>query len=204
ARKYNGQAVQYEEREAALADVDIIISSTGATDYVLTRDQVKGVMKKRQSKTLFFIDIAVPRDIDPRINKISNAYVYDIDDLRNIVETNMSRREQETVRAQRFVEEALLAFRRWLDELAVVPTIKAINRKMTDIVNLECEKTLAGLPHLSTDDAESIRRMTRAIASRAIHDPILFLRNTGDHRDDSFYLNVARQLFNLDIPEHNY
>nr|WP_319392475.1 glutamyl-tRNA reductase [uncultured Desulfobacter sp.] len=204
ARKFNGQAVQYEEREAALADVDIIISSTGATEYVLTRDQVKGIMKKRQHKTLFFIDIAVPRDIDPRINKISNAYVYDIDDLRNIVETNISQREQETIRAQRFVEEALLAFRRWLDELAVVPTIKAINRKMTDIVTLECEKTLAGLAHLSKDDAESIRRMTRAIASRAIHDPILFLRNTGDHRDDSLYLNIARQLFNLDIPDHNY
>ncbi|WP_020587874.1 glutamyl-tRNA reductase [Desulfobacter curvatus] len=204
ARKFNGQAVQYEERVSALADVDIIISSTGATDYVLTRDQVKGIMKKRQNKTLFFIDIAVPRDIDPRINKISNAYVYDIDDLRNIVETNISQREQETIMAQRFVEEALLAFRRWLDELAVVPTIKAINRKMTDIVNLECEKTLAGLSHLSTGDAESIRRMTRAIASRAIHDPILFLRNTGDHRDDSLYLNIARQLFNLDIPDHNY
>ncbi len=203
ARKFNGQAVQYEERESALADVDIIISSTGATDYVLTRDQVKGIMKKRKNNTLFFIDIAVPRDIDPRINKISNAYVYDIDDLRNVVESNMTRREQETVRAQRFVEEALLAFRRWLDELAVVPTIKDINRKMTDIVNLECEKTLAGLPHLSKDDAESIRRMTKAIASRTIHDPILFLRNTGDHRDDSFYLNVARQLFNLDIPDHN-
>lgn len=204
ARKFNGQAVQYEEREAALADVDIIISSTGATEYVLTRDQVKGIMKKRQHKTLFFIDIAVPRDIDPRINKISNAYVYDIDDLRNIVETNISQREQETIRAQRFVEEALLAFRRWLDELAVVPTIKAINRKMTDIVNLECERTLAGLAHLSEDDADAIRRMTRAIASRAIHDPILFLRNTGDHRDDSLYLNIARQLFNLDIPDHNY
>lgn len=204
ARKFNGQAVQYEERVAALENVDIIISSTGATEYVLTRDQVKGIMKKRQHKTLFFIDIAVPRDIDPRINKVSNAYVYDIDDLRNIVETNISQREQETIRAQRFVEEALLAFRRWLDELAVVPTIKAINRKMTDIVNLECEKTLAGLAHLSKDDAESIRRMTRAIASRAIHDPILFLRNTGDHRDDSLYLNIARQLFNLDIPDHNY
>ncbi|WP_321491363.1 glutamyl-tRNA reductase [uncultured Desulfobacter sp.] len=203
ARKFKGQAVQYEERESALADVDIIISSTGATEYVLTRDQVKNVMKKRQNKTLFFIDIAVPRDIDPRINKISNAYVYDIDDLKNIVETNISQREQETIKAMRFVEEALLSFCRWLDELAVVPTIKAINRKMTAIVNLECEKTLAGLPHLSDEDAESIRRMTRAIASRAIHDPILFLRNTGDHRDDSVYLNVTRHLFNLDIPDHN-
>ncbi len=199
ARKFNGQAVQYEERVAALADVDIIISSTGASDYVLTRDQVKQAMKLRNHNTLFFIDIAVPRNIDPRINKISNAYVYDIDDLKNIVETNISQREQETVKAGRFVEEALVSFRRWLDDLSLVPTIKALNSKMTAIVDLECEKTLASLSHLSEADAEAIRRMTKAIASRAIHDPILFLRNTGDHRDDSLYLNVARHLFNLDI-----
>ena len=201
ARKFKGQAVQYDEREAALSQADIIISSTGASDYVLTRDQVKRAMKKRNHNTLFFIDIAVPRNIDPRINKISNAYVYDIDDLKNIVETNISQREQETVKATRFVEEALVSFRRWLDDLAFVPTIKALNAKMTDIVNLECEKTLGALPHLSSQDAEAIRRMTKAIASRAIHDPILFLRNTGDHRDDSLYLNVARHLFNLDIPD---
>ncbi|MDD9303571.1 MAG: glutamyl-tRNA reductase [Desulfobacter sp.] len=201
AQKFNGTAVQYEERVAALADVDIIISSTGATDYVLTRDQVKQVMKKRKHNTLFFIDIAVPRDIDPRINRMSNAYVYDIDDLKNIVESNIQAREQETVKAARFVEEALVAFRKWLDGLSIVPTIKAINDKMTGIVDMEFKKTLPGLGHLSAQDIQSIERMTRAIATRAIHDPILFLRNTGDHRDDSLYLNVARQLFNLDILE---
>jgi len=201
ARKFNGKAVQYEEREVALVDVDIIISSTGATEYVLTRDQVKKAMKKRNHNTIFFIDIAVPRDIDPRINKISNAYVYDIDDLKNIVETNINQREQETVKAGRFVEEALVSFKRWLDGLSVVPTIKAINDKMTCIVDMEVQKTLSSLRHLAPEDVDAIRRMTRAIASRAIHDPILFLRNTGDHRDDSLYLNVARQLFNLDIQE---
>lgn len=201
AQKFNGDAVQFEEREAALAEVDIIISSTGATDYVLTRDQVKRAMKKRNHNTIFFIDIAVPRDIDPKINNISNAYVYDIDDLKNIVETNIQQREQETVKAGRFVEEALVTFRKWLDSLAIVPTIKAINEKMTTIVDMEFERTLSGMSHLADKDIDAIRRMTRAIASRAIHDPIIFLRNTGDHRDDSLYLNVARQLFNLDIPD---
>jgi len=201
ARKFKGSAVQYEEREAALVDVDIIISSTGATDYVLTRDQVKRAMKKRNHNTIFFIDIAVPRDIDPRINKISNAYVYDIDDLKNIVETNISQREQETIKAGRFVEEALVSFKKWLEGLSVVPTIKAINDKMTSIVDMEFDKTLTSLRHLPPEDVEALRRMTRAIASRAIHDPILFLRNTGEHRDDSLYLNVARQLFNLDISD---
>ncbi|MEH0019832.1 MAG: glutamyl-tRNA reductase [Desulfobacter sp.] len=201
AQKFNGDAVQFEEREAALAEVDIIISSTGATDYVLTRDQVKRAMKKRNHNTIFFIDIAVPRDIDPKINNISNAYVYDIDDLKNIVETNIQQREQETVKAGRFVEEALVTFRKWLDSLAIVPTIKAINEKMTTIVDMEFERTLSGMSHLADKDIDAIRRMTRAIASRAIHDPIIFLRNTGNHRDDSLYLNVARQLFNLDIPD---
>jgi glutamyl-tRNA reductase len=201
AQKFNGQAVQFEEREAVLKDVDIIISSTGATEYVLTVDQVRRAMKKRHHNTIFFIDIAVPRDIDPKINEISNAYVYDIDDLKNIVETNIEQRGQETVKADRFVEEAVVTFRKWLDSLAIVPTIKAINDKMTTIVDLEFNKTLSSLSHLPEDDIEAVRRMTRAIASRAIHDPIRFLRNTGDHRDDSMYLNVTRQLFDLDIPE---
>jgi len=201
AQKFNGQAVQFEERESVLTDVDIIISSTGASEYVLTQDQVKQAMKKRQHRTLFFIDIAVPRDIDPKINKVSNAYVYDIDDLTGIVETNIHQRGQETIKAERFVEEAVLTFRKWVDSLSIVPTIKAINDKMTAIVELEFNKTMSSLTHLSQGDMEAVRRMTQAIATRTIHDPIQFLRNTGDHRDDSLYLNVTRQLFDLDIPE---
>ncbi len=201
AEKFKGKAVKFEERESALAEVDIIISSTGATDYVMTRDLVKRAMKKRNHNTLFFIDIAVPRDIDPKINSISNAYVYDIDDLKNIVESNMEQRGKETVKAQRFIEEAVVKFRKWEESLSVVPTIKALNDKMTSIVDIECKKTLSGLKHLDPGDIEAIKRMTQAIASRTIHDPILFLRNTGDHRDDSLYLNVTRQLFNLDIPD---
>lgn len=201
AEKFNGQAVKFEERETALAEVDIIISSTGATDYVMTRDQVKQAMKKRHHNTLFFIDIAVPRDIDPKINSISNAYVYDIDDLKNIVESNMQQREKETIKAERFIEEAVVKFRKWQEGLSVVPTIKALNDKMTSIVDIEFNKTLSNLKNLDAKDIEAIRRMTQAIASRTIHDPIQFLRNTGDHRDDSLYLNVTRHLFKLDIPD---
>lgn len=201
AEKFRGQALGFEEKESALTQVDIIISSTGASQYVITAAQVKKAMKKRQYRTLFFIDIAVPRDIDPKINALSNAYVYDIDDLKTIVASNIQQREQETVKAERFVAQAVVKFRKWLDSLAIVPTIKAINDKMTAIVEMECDKTLAHLGHLSEQDRAAIRRMTRAIASRAIHDPIVFLRNTGSHRDDSLYLNVTRQLFNLDISD---
>lgn len=199
SQKFNGQAVKFEERVDALKDVDIIISSTGATEYVMTHDQVKKIMKKRHHNTLFFIDIAVPRDIDPKINDISNAYVYDIDDLKNIVETNIEQRGKETVKAQRFIDEAVVKFGKWLESLAIVPTIKALNDKVAAIVDNELKRTFASLKHLSEHDKDAIKRMTQAIASKTIHDPILFLRNTGDHRDDSLYLNVAQQLFNIKI-----
>ncbi len=201
ADKFKGRAVRFEEREDALKDADIIISSTGATEYVLTHDQVRRAMKKRHHRTLFFIDIAVPRDIDPKINAVSNAYVYDIDDLKNIVASNIEQREKETVKAERFIDEAVLKFQNWLESLAVVPTIKALNDKITAIADMECRKTLAGLKNLSEADAEAVRRMTQAIVSRTLHDPIRFLRNTGEHRDDSLYLNLTRQLFNLGDPE---
>jgi len=201
AGKFNGQAVKFEEREDALQDVDIIISSTGATGYVLTETQVKQAMKKRHHNTLFFIDIAVPRDIDPKINTISNAYVYDIDDLKNIVESNIKQRGKETIKAERYVEEAVVKFLKWMESLAIIPTIKALNDKISTIVDMECKKTFSNLRHLSQNDIQAIKRMTQAIATRTLHDPILFLRNTGDHRDDSLYLNVTRQLFNIDLPE---
>lgn len=203
ADKFKGQAIEFEERVTALQDVDIIISSTGATDYVLTADQVKQAMRARKHNPLFFIDIAVPRDIDPKINRISNAYLYDIDDLNNIVTSNMEQRQKETVKARRLIEEAVVKFLKWQESLKVVPSIKAINDKITAITQIECDKTLAGLKHLSDEDVEAIRRMAKAIASRTLHDPIRFLKNTGDHRDDSFYLNVARQLFNVDLLEED-
>ncbi len=201
AKKFDGEAVRFEDRGQMLKDVDIIISSTGAQGYVLTRDQVKAAMKKRNHRTLFFIDIAVPRDIDPDIGTVPNAYVYDIDDLESIVHSNIRQREQETFKAERFVEQAVFTFQKWMDSLSIVPTIKAINDKMAQIVEMEVDKTIAHLGDLSEEQINAIQRMTRAIASRAMHDPIKFLRNIGDHRNDSLYLNVTRQLFNLDMKE---
>jgi glutamyl-tRNA reductase len=197
AEKFQGKALRFEEREDMLSQVDIIVSSTGASEYVLTYQQVRRIMKKRQNRTLFFIDIAVPRDIDPKINSISNAYVYDIDDLKNVVDSNIKQREKETVKAERLIDEAVLKFSKWMESLAVVPTIKALNDKITTIIDTECGKTLANMKHLSEQDIEAIQRMTKAIASKTIHDPIRFMRNIGEHRDDSLYLNVVRQLFNL-------
>jgi glutamyl-tRNA reductase len=198
AEKFRGRAVKFEEREDMLREVDIIISSTGATDFVLTADQVRQALKHRKNRPLFFIDIAVPRDIDPGVNRLGNAYLYDIDDLQNIVNDNLEERGREAVKGERLVEEAVIGFRRWLDTLDLVPTIVGIKDKVGTITAQEIEKTLASLRHLSAQDMEAIRRMGQAITSKVIHDPIHFLKHIGSHRDDSRYISVARHLFNLD------
>ncbi|OQY01083.1 MAG: glutamyl-tRNA reductase [Desulfobacteraceae bacterium 4572_130] len=198
AKKFNGQAVKFEERENMLLDVDIIISSTGATDYVLTAHQVKKAMSSRKNKSIFFIDIAVPRNIDPAINQISNSYLYDIDDLHNIVDNNMEERKKKAIQGERLVEEAVIKFRQWMANLKLVPTIVAIKKKIELITQIETEKTLANMQNISQKDINAIKRMTQAIGKKIMHDPILFLKNTGEHRDDYKYLNFARHFFNID------
>ncbi len=199
AEKFRGQAVKFEEMELMLQEVDIVISSTGATQYILTQSQIKDVMRTRKNRPLFFIDIALPRDIDPEVNNINNTYLYDIDDLQNIVNENIGKREKETVKAQRLIEEAVIKFQKWLKDLEVVPTIIAVKEKIEEITEIETEKTLSTMAHLSKKDTDAIKRMTKAIASRVMHDPIRFLKEPGLHRENSFYLNAARQIFDLDL-----
>ncbi len=203
AEKFRGTAVKFEEMPLMLKQVDIVVSSTGSSDYILGSREVKKIMKTRKNRPLFFIDIALPRDIDPAVNRINNAYLYDIDDLQNIVSENIEQREKETVKAERLIEEAVVKFGKWMDNLDIVPTIVEIKEKIEDITEIEARKTLSAMNGLSEEEKEAVRRMAKAIAGRVIHDPIMFLKNTGAHRDDSFYLNAARQIFNLDPPEQN-
>lgn len=198
AKRFNGTAIRFEEITHTLREVDIIISSTGASDYVVKRDAVKNVMRGRRNRSIFFIDIAVPRDIDPAINRITNSYVYDIDDLKGVVEENMEERNREALKAERLIDEAVIHFGEWYDNLRIVPTIIALKEKMESIAHQEVKKTLGSLKSLSGDEIRAIERMADAMVSKIMHDPILFLKHKGHHVNESAYLSMTRNLFNLD------
>lgn len=198
ARRFSGKAIDFEEISKTLESADIIISSTGASDYVLTRDQVRPVMRKRKNRPLFFIDIAVPRDVDPAINRLNNAYVYDIDELQGVIEENMESRKSESARAERIIDEAALRFQQWYDSLDVVPTIKDLQSKLSTIFAAELNKTLHFLDHLSQDDIDALERMNEAVIKKILHDPMQFLKNPGSHRDKSLYIDLIRNVFNLE------
>lgn len=198
AERFSGKAIRFEEIIDAVKEVDIVISSTGSTEYVLKKNQIKEAMKARRNRRLFFIDIAVPRDIDPAINRINNAYVYDIDDLKGIVDENMEDRNREAVKAQRIIDEAVIGYRRWYDTLEVVPTIVSLRGKVEAIARQELNRTLSALDHLSENDKKAIQRMTGALVNKILHEPTAFLKNNGCYGNKSEYLDLTRRLFKLD------
>ena len=198
AQRFSGQAIKFDEIVDYVKDVDIIISSTGAKGYVIDRPLIKDAMRSRRNRSLFFIDIAVPRDIDPEINRISNAYVYDIDDLKGIVDDNIEDRQREAVKANRIIDEAVIGFRKWFDTLEVVPTIVSLRAKVEAIARQELDKTLATLSHLPEADRRAIERMTGALVNKILHGPTSFLKKNGCHGSKSVSLDLTRKLFNLE------
>jgi len=199
ARRFNGHAVSFEELVLQLEHVDIIISSTGATDIILHKDQVKSVMRARRNKPLFFIDIAVPRDLDPQLIDIENVYLYDIDDLSSVVEVNKSGRDKEAVKAVRIVDEETLKFQRWHRGMAVTPTIQALKKKIDNISKAELEKSLSKVPDMTDRDREVMEKMVGSIAAKILHNPMVYLRSEScAGRDNSdIKVTIVRELFGL-------
>jgi len=200
AERFRGTAIRFEEVRDYLRQVDIVISSTGAPGYILVRDDFKGLMRARRNRPLFFIDIAVPRDIDPEINRINNVYVYDIDDLKTAIQENIDERQQEALRGERIVDAAVIQFRRWFQSLDVVPTVIALRDKMEEIRQKELKKTFGSLSAASEEDRAAIDRLTAALVNKILHGPTVFLKQSAHKDEKSLYVDMTRRLFSLDEP----
>ncbi|MDO8947169.1 MAG: glutamyl-tRNA reductase [Desulfocapsaceae bacterium] len=196
AKRFNGTAVSLDELFSQLEQADIVISSTGAPNIILHKQDVKPIMRARRNEPIFFIDIAVPRDLDPTLNDLDNVYLYDIDDLHNVVEINKSERDKEAIKALRIVDEESLKFQSWLDNLSVVPTITALRKKADDICHIELERTLCRL-QLSPDEQKAIEKMALAISSRLLHDPVSFLKNDSCKEQHDVKVEMIRAAFGL-------
>ncbi|MFH1674312.1 MAG: glutamyl-tRNA reductase [Pseudomonadota bacterium] len=197
AARFRGTPIRFEEITDSLFNVDIVISSTGAQHHILTHKDIKPLMRPRRNRSLFFIDIAVPRDIDPNINRINNVYVYDIDDLKGVIDKNIEDRQKEAIRGDRIVDEGAIQFRKWLESLEVTPTIVALRNKAETIRKAELEKTISGLESISDKDRVAIERLTASICNKILHDPTIFLKKPGRWERRDFYIDAARKLFNL-------
>ncbi|MCW5205977.1 glutamyl-tRNA reductase [Desulfobulbus sp. F5] len=197
AARFKGRAAGLDELVEQLAEADIIISSTGATGLVLHKQDVASVMPRRRNRPLFLIDIAVPRDLDPEINTLDNVYLYDIDDLNNVVEMNREQRDKEAVKARHIVEEETFKFMRWLEAMEVTPTIVELQTLAESICRNQLEKTLPRINGLGEKERQSIERMAAAIASKLLYHPLQYLKSEHECVDRQERISVVRSLFCL-------
>ena len=199
SHELGGEAIGLDEIEDAMIEADIVISSTGAPGLVLTKEQVKRTMRPRRHRLLFLIDIAVPRDIDPGVNDIENVYLYDIDDLKGVVEENKEQRAKEAKKAERMVEAEVLKFLSWMKTLDILPVIQGIQAKAEAIRRRELERSRKRLGGLTKEQEEAIDVLTNSIVQKIIHDPIIVLRkNASNEEAAEVLLDAATTLFNLD------
>jgi len=201
AQELGGRAVPFEDFPQMLKDVDIVLSSTGSSHYIILKKQLAGVIRARKNKPMFFIDIAVPRDVDPTINELDNIYVYDIDDLQGVVESNIEERRKEVLKAEGIVHQGVEAFKDWLASLEVVPTILDLRQRLEKIRQREVAKTLALLKNASEEEQKALDLLTQSIINKILHHPISLLKHQESREQGKLYVDITRKIFRLDEEE---
>jgi len=198
ARTLNGSALDFEAFKNELHRADIVITSTSASSFIIKKEMVEKAIQERKNKPIFFIDIAVPRDIEPDVNDLENVYLYDIDDLHVVVSANMKEREKEAENAMNLISHEVTKFNNWIGSLDAVPTIIEIRKKAENIRKQEIERTLKKLPHVSEDDKQLLRQMSSSIINKILHKPTIKLKQKTQSEDGHVYLKAIRHLFHLD------
>jgi glutamyl-tRNA reductase len=199
AKDFEGRPVKFDEFINEMARTDIVICSTGAPTYVLTKSQMQKVMKERKQKQVFLIDISVPRNIDPEINDLENVYLYNIDDLQGVVDSNMFERQKEAEKAERIIAEELDTFLKWQASLDSVPTIKALRDRAEEVKREEIEKLFHRLPSIGEKEREAIEYMATALMNKLMHPPTAALKESGE--DKTSLVAVIRRLYGINDEE---
>jgi glutamyl-tRNA reductase len=197
AARFQGRAVGLAELEAELAEADIVIASTGAQGLVLTADQVEPALRRRRGRPVFFVDIAVPRDLDPAINDLDGCYLYDIDDLERVVEASVAGRREEAARAEEIVGQETESFLAWQRSREVAPAIASLRRRAEEIRAQELARAGSRLAGLSPRERSVVESLTAQIVNKLLHLPTVRLKEAAAGADGGAYADTVRHLFDL-------
>ena len=183
SKEFKGRPIKFEEFIQEMVRTDIVICSTGAPTYILTKNQMQKVMRERKQRQVFIIDISVPRNIDPGINDLDNVYLYNVDDLHGVVDANMFERQKEAEKAEKIIEEEIDTFLKWQSSLDSVPTIVALREKAEEIKKEELDKLLHKIPGIGEKEREAIEYMATALVNKLIHPPTAALKEASEDKD---------------------
>jgi len=197
AADVGGRVIPWDETDGALAAADIVVSATGATQPIVTRDRVRRAMRSRRTRPLFLIDIAVPRDVEPAAGEIEQVFVYNIDDLQGIVSENLQRRAEEVTHAEALVLEEVEAFTAWARSRTAIPTVVALRRRFEAIRQAELVRLQPKLAALSPDAKARVDEVTRLIVEKLLLTPTEQLKGLSDRETVEAYADALTRLFAL-------
>jgi len=198
ASKFDGNAKPMDELQCALLEADILISSTGSTEFVIDLELMQFVERLRKGKPLFMVDIAVPRDLDPRIGDLANVFLYDIDDLQGIVEANLAERERAAQQIDQMIETEIEQFNEWVTTLGVVPIISALRQKANTIQSETMASIENKMPNLTDRERKILNKHTKSIVNQLLKEPILQVKELSVAKDPAVQLQLFQQIFGIE------
>ena len=200
ASRFNGKAAKIEEMVSVLESADIVITSTGSAEPIITRKMVQAVHHARRGRPIFFIDMAVPRDIEAGVGDLDNVFLYDIDDLQAVVAADMAERHAEIENGEGIVAEEVEGFLRWFRTLDAVPIITALRNKFDEIRSAEYDKLVGKLPDLSPEEREAINAAMRSVVNKICHQPMIRIKDYAVDQDSSEKLETICDVFGICSP----
>jgi glutamyl-tRNA reductase len=197
AARFSGQAILFEQLYETCDRADIVITSTGAPHAIFRKEHGELFLSRRKNRPMFFIDIAVPRDVDPEMNKLDGIFVYDIDDLQEAVSTHVADRRREAERAEEIINLEVTRFQQRLQSLDVVPTIVSLQDHLETIRQAEIDRVRGRLGSLTTEQEHALETLTRGIVNKIMHTPVSTLKTAASEPEATTVIDVVRRLFNL-------
>ncbi|KOS60440.1 glutamyl-tRNA reductase [Lysinibacillus agricola] len=198
AAKFDGEAKSMKELQCSLLEADILITSTGATDYVIDYELMQFVERLRKGKPLFMVDIAVPRDIDPLVGDLPNVFLYDIDDLQGIVEANLAERERAAADITTMIGKEVVQFKDWVATLGVVPVISALRKKASHIQEETMISIENKMPDLTDRERKILSKHTKSIINQLLKEPILQAKEMANSPKANEQLRLFQQIFGIE------
>jgi glutamyl-tRNA reductase len=201
AKVFEGAAVPFEHFKDHMDRADIVITSTGAPHFIINKPLAEHIIHRRRNKPMFFIDIAVPRDIDPEVNQIDNAFLYDIDDLQQVIDANLKERMKEASRAEEIVDSEVQAFCTKMQSREVVPTIVQLRDTFEKLRRDEIERNRRHLKDLSPEQQNAVDLITKSMINKILHTPIEELKKMANDPEGPEFTDILRKIFNLKPPQ---
>jgi glutamyl-tRNA reductase len=197
AQKFNGQAIKFEDLYGSCDRADIVITSTGAPHAIFRREHGEQFLARRKNRPMFFIDIAVPRDVSPEMAKLDGIFAYDIDDLQQAVSSHVADRRHEAELAEAIIASEIDRFEARLHTLDVVPTIVSLQDHLETIRQAEIDRVRSRMGPLTPDQELAVEALTRGIINKVMHTPITTLKTAARDSEATTVIDVVRRLFNL-------